>query len=78
MIDLSEEQHRQLESGQPIDVTDAQGTYVLLRKDVYDRLRASIDETVYTDAETLDRVMGEDDANDPFLTELQKKYGGKP
>jgi len=78
MIELSEEQHRQLESGQPIDVTDARGAYVLLRKDVYERLRASTDDTLYTDAETLDRVMAEDDANDPFLSELQKKYGGKP
>ena len=78
MIELSEEQHRQLESGQPIDLTDARGAYVLLRKDVYERLRASTDDTLYTDADTLDRVMAEDDADDPYLSELQKKYGGKP
>ncbi len=77
MIELNEEQHRQLENGQAVDVTDARGAYVLLRKDVYERLRA-VEDTVYTDAETLDRVMAEDDANDPHLAELQKKYGGRP
>ena len=27
-------------------------------------------------AELLDRVMAEDDAHDPYLADLQKKYGG--
>ncbi len=45
MIELSEQQRRQLESGQAVDVTDAQtaGPYVVLRKDVYERLRAIVD-----------------------------------
>ena len=51
--------------------------YVLVRADVYERLRALLeDDTVYTTAEMVDRVMAEDDANDPQLADLQKKYGG--
>jgi hypothetical protein len=41
MIDLTDEQRRQLESGQAVDVTDPQTAqpYVLLRKEVYERVR---------------------------------------
>lgn len=41
MIELTDEQRRQLESGQAVAVTDSQTSqaYVLLREDVYDRVR---------------------------------------
>jgi hypothetical protein len=41
MIELTEEQRRQLASGQAVDVTDPQtaAAYVLLRKDVDDRVK---------------------------------------
>ena len=32
----------------------------------------------HDDWPTYDRVMAEDDANDPYLADLQKKYGGRP
>jgi hypothetical protein len=41
MIELTPEQRRQLDAGLAVDVTDAETAkpYVLLRKDVYDRVR---------------------------------------
>lgn len=56
---------------------DSNQDYVLIKAEVYERLRnLLVEDTVYTTAETLDRVMAGDDANDPQLAELQKKYGG--
>ena len=41
MIELTDEQRQQVENGKAIDVTDSQTahTYVLVRKDIYDRVR---------------------------------------
>ena len=79
MITLTEEQRRELagNGAGPLRAVDpdTRVEYVLVRADVYDAWRAIVaDDTVYTDAETLDRVMAEDDAADPFLAELQRKY----
>jgi hypothetical protein len=50
--------------------------YVLVKAEVYERLQSLLaDDAVYTTAEMLDRIMAEDDALDPQLAELQKKYG---
>jgi hypothetical protein len=79
MIELTEEQRQELGKGEPVRVRDPQtnDTYVLVRSETYERMRALLaDDTVYTTADTLDRVMAEDDANDPWLAQLQKQYGG--
>jgi hypothetical protein len=41
MIELTPEQRQQLDEGRPVEVTDPQTgqPYVVLRKDVYDRVR---------------------------------------
>ena len=54
MIELTEQQRRQLEGGKAVDVSDAQSTcsYVLLRKDVYDRVRRLLyDDSDWTEDE---------------------------
>lgn len=45
MIDLTEEQQRELQESEPLKVRDPRTdeTYVLVRADVYDRMRAIID-----------------------------------
>jgi hypothetical protein len=46
--------------------------YVLLRQEVYEQLAALLgDETVFATADLLDKIMAEDDANDPFLAGYQ-------
>jgi hypothetical protein len=79
MIELTEPQQRELDGTKPVLVRDPRTgrTYVLVPKPEYDRLlRLLDDDTTYTTAEMLDEVMAEDDAGDPHLAELQKKYGG--
>ena len=40
MIELSEEQRRDLRSGRPVEVTDSDsGDCVLMRKDVFERVK---------------------------------------
>jgi hypothetical protein len=54
MIELTEEQRRQLESGQAVDVTDPQTAqrYVVLRKEVYERVRHLLyDDSEWTEDE---------------------------
>ncbi len=52
MIELTEEQRQQLESGKAVDVTDPQTAqlYVVLRKDVYERFR----HLLYDDSEWME------------------------
>jgi hypothetical protein len=54
MIELTEEQQQQLDSGRAIEVTDPQTSrpYVVLRKDVYERVRRLLyDDSEWTEDE---------------------------
>jgi len=82
MLKLTQEQHLALaqKGAEPIRLIDpvTQEYYVLVPAGLYERMNAFVSaDTVFTTAEMLDRVMAEDDANDPYLADLQKKYGGK-
>ena len=80
MIELTEHQRQELAMPEPtaIDPLTRQ-RYILVRAEAYERLRGLLqDDTVYTTADVLDRVMAEDDANDPHLAELQRRNGGVP
>lgn len=73
MIELSEQQRQELHGNEPVavDPTTRQ-EYVLVRRELYERLRSLLDDdTVLTSAEMLDRVMAEDDTNDPYLASYQ-------
>lgn len=54
MIEITEEQRRQLDNGKTIDITDPETAqhYVVLRKDIYDRVqRLLYDDSEWTDDE---------------------------
>jgi hypothetical protein len=72
---ITPEQLNAIRSGKAVRLSDDGLDLVVLRADLFDRMQD--DDTVYTTAEMLDRVMAEDDADDPHLAELQKKYGGR-
>jgi hypothetical protein len=76
MIELTDEQRRELECPEPVAIDPrTKETYVLVRKVVYDRLKALLGEdTVHATAELVDRVMADDDAHDPHLAEYQRLY----
>ena len=80
MIELTEQQCRELANSEPLAVNPlTKETYVLVRKDAYERLKAQVaDDTVMATAELVDAVMAEDDAKDPHLAAYQRLYGGKP
>lgn len=55
MIELTEEQRQQLESGKVVDITDPRTaqSYVILRKDVYERVQ----HLLYDDSECADEEL---------------------
>ena len=73
MIELTEQERQAVKGEEPPRLVDPETneTYVILRAAIYDRLRSILDDTVFTTAEMLDRVMAEDDTDDPYLAELQ-------
>ena len=80
MIELTKEQRQELSAAEPMAIDpETRQTYVLVRREMYERLRTLLDgDTLYTSADMLDRAMAKDDSHDPYLAELQKKYGDTP
>lgn len=74
MIELTEEQRQGLSNSDTV-VFDpkTREEYVLVRRATYDRLRALVedDTVVLASGEMVDRLMAEDDANDPTLESYQ-------
>jgi hypothetical protein len=83
MIELSEAQRQELASPTPT-VIDPQtkDEYVLVRKEVYERFRAILEDDDGLDMRQVsilvERAMREEDENDPTLAFYQEKYGKKP
>jgi hypothetical protein len=78
MIELTAQQRGELNTPEPVAIDpETRQKYVLVRAEVFERLRWVFeDQMVFTTAEMLNKVMADDDARDPYLAELQKKYGG--
>lgn len=75
MIELTEQQRQELHNPEPVAVDPlTKETYVLVRSDVFRRMRSLLEETVLATGELVDQVMAEDDANDPYLDEYQRQY----
>ena len=72
MIELNEEQRRELSDPETVAINpETQEMYILVRKDVYERMRSVFDEDVLATGELVDRIMAEDDAHDPSLASYQ-------
>jgi hypothetical protein len=72
MIELTEQQRHELNEPEPEAIDpQTQETYILVRKAVYIRLRNLLDEDVRASGELVDKIMAEDDANDPYLDSYQ-------
>jgi hypothetical protein len=80
MIELNEQQRRELDRPEPLVIDpDTRQTYVLVRKDVYDRLKRLLALDDYDPDEgmaLMNEVMADDDAKDPLLESYQ--CYGKP
>jgi hypothetical protein len=80
MIELTQQQRQELNKPEPIVVDpETRETYVLVRKEAYDRLKALLATDDYDPDEGaahINEVMAEDDAADPLLDSYQ--HYGKP
>jgi hypothetical protein len=76
MIELTEEQRQQMTSPEPVAIDPVtREEYVLVRREVYDRLKALLAMDDYDPDEgmaLMNEVLAEDDANDPLLESYQK------
>jgi hypothetical protein len=77
VIELTEEQRQNFLQGNPVRLAlpELGADGVVLRADIYDRLRSILEENDETDmrmvALLIERNMREDDANDPLLESYQ-------
>ena len=75
MIELTPEQHQVLTQNgkEPLRVLDRATNieYVLVRADVYERLKATLSDDLPDSAALMNEVMAEDDAKDPYLESYQ-------
>lgn len=80
MIELTDRQREQLTATTAPQILDPHTgkTYVLVPTEVYERLSRILDEDVRVTGEMVDRLMEEEDRDDPTLMFYQQQYGGKP
>jgi hypothetical protein len=75
MIELTQEQHKALtqNGSEPVRALDraANVEYVLIRADVYERLKSLLGDNLPDTAALMNEVMAEDDAKDPYLDSYQ-------
>jgi hypothetical protein len=72
MIKLTEDQRHELSSPEPVAMDpQTRQVYVLVRKEVYDKLRSILEDLPETGA-LMNEVMAADDANDPYLASYQR------
>jgi hypothetical protein len=78
MIELNEQQQQELGGPEPMAVDPRTGeTYVLVRREAYDRLKTILSLDDYDPDEgaaLVNEIMAEDDINDPYLESYQH-YG---
>lgn len=79
MIELTDQQRQALLATEAPRVVDpgTGKTYVLVPTEVYQRLEALLEEEVRVTGEMVDRLMAEEDRDDPSLAFYQEQYGRK-
>ena len=76
MIELTDEQRQELKLPEPLALDPlSRATYVLVRKEAYERLKSLLDLSDYEPdegASEINEIMASDDANDPLLESYQR------
>lgn len=80
MIELTEQQRQQLLAADTPQVVDPETgkTYILVPTEVYERLKDLLEDEPEVTGEMVDRLMEEEDRDDPSLEFYQQQYGRKP
>lgn len=79
MIELTEQQRQELIATDAPQVLDpgTGKTYVLVQTEVYERLKGLWEDETRVTGEMVDRLMEEEDRDDPTLAVYQQQYGRK-
>lgn len=79
MIELTEQQRQELTATEVPRFLDPQTgeTYVLVQTAVYERLNELLEDEPRVTGEMVDRLMEEEDRDDPTLASYQQEYGRK-
>ncbi|HUY33362.1 MAG TPA: hypothetical protein VMV69_11495 [Pirellulales bacterium] len=79
MIELTERQRQELIATDTPQILDpgTGKTYVLVRSEIYQRLRELLDDEPRVTGEMMDRLMEQEDLDDPTLAFYQREYGRK-
>jgi hypothetical protein len=79
MIELTEQQRQELTATEAPQFLDPQTgkTYVLVQTAVYERLKELLEDEPRVTGEMVDRLMEEEDRDDPTLAYYQQEYGRK-
>lgn len=80
MIELTEQQRRALTATDTLHLLNPETgkTYILVATEVYERLNRLLEEEPKVTGEMVDRLMEEEDRDDPTLAFYQQRYGSKP
>jgi hypothetical protein len=75
MIELNEQQRQELSAPEPVAIDpQTRATYVLVRREVYERLKTLLALDDYDPDEGagfINEIMAQDDAKDPYLESYQ-------
>jgi hypothetical protein len=79
MIELTEQQQQELRATDAPQFLDpgTGKTYVLVQTEVYERLKGLLEDEPSVTGEMVDRLMEEEDRDDPTLAFYQQQYGRK-
>lgn len=79
MIELTEQQRQELQATDVPRILDpgTGKTYVLVPTEVYERLQRLLEDEPRVTGEMVDRLMEEEDQDDPTLAFYQQQYGRK-
>jgi hypothetical protein len=79
MIELTEEQRQELLATDVPRILDPETgkTYVLVPTEVYERLQGFLEDEPRVTGEMVDRLLEEEDRDDPTLALYQQQYGRK-
>jgi hypothetical protein len=79
MIELTNQQRRELTAMDTPQLLDPETgkTYVLVPSEVYERLKSLLEDEPRVTGEMVDRLMEEEDRDDPTLAFYQQEYGRK-
>ncbi len=77
MIELTEQQRRELTATNAPELLDPETgkTYVLVPTEIYERLKVLLEDEPRVTGEMVDRLMEEEDRDDPTLAFYQEQYG---